>query len=616
MARVGTTLGFERLSVFASDPEGRRLTCTHRWHADGAEMGWESLEAYPVPAGALARLEVTENPRAERWNAHLDDWLSTLQREAGAHTLHAPIGYGGRVLGLLVGRLQSGRAWNQDDASALRRIGEVIAIARVRRAAELALRAAKEAAVAASAAKSSFLANISHELRTPLNGVIGMVDLLASTRLDEHQRRFCDVAGSSANALLAVINDVLDFSKIEANKLELDVAAFDPRGVIDEVVDMLSLQAQSRGLELTAKADSTIGDVLGDAARVRQILVNLVSNAIKFTPRGAVTVRSRGTLEGDGAVRVRVEVEDTGVGLPADAQRLLFKPFSQVDGSPARRQGGTGLGLAISRDLVELMKGRIGVVSDVGRGSTFWFEIPFARAPLGSAPRRDRAETNKLAPASSAPLAGRRVLVVEDSPVNALVTTELLRRAGATYELADSGSRAIDAMRAASFDVVLMDCHLPDMDGYDTTERLRARGVQIPIIALTASATTEDLARCFAAGMNDRIVKPVDARRFVDVVVRHLEPQSASSAKAVRTIDIAGALERMRGDRDLFTRVCARLAEIAPGERGALAAAVQARDLRAVAALGHRLRGQAGTLGGHALMDSLAALESVAAESR
>jgi CheY-like chemotaxis protein len=492
----------------------------------------------------------------------------------------------------------------------------VIAIARVRRAAEVALAEAKEAAVAASAAKSSFLANISHELRTPLNGVIGMVDLLAGTELDEHQRRFCDVARSSANALLSVINDVLDFSKIEANKLELDSAAFGPCDVVDEVVDMLSLQAQSRGLELSAEADSTIGDVLGDAARVRQVLVNLVSNAIKFTLRGTVTVRSRGTVAPDGVVRVRIEVEDTGVGLSADAQRLLFKPFSQVDVSPARRQGGTGLGLAISRDLVERMNGRIGVVSDVGRGSTFWFEIPFAQAPRGSGVVTDRAEGDKLQPAAPGPLGGRRVLVVEDSPVNALVTTELLRRAGASYELAEDGSRAIEAARRSPFDLVLMDCHLPDMDGYETTRRLRALGVQIPIIALTASATTEDLARCFAAGMNDRIVKPVDARRFVDLIARHLDPKAAPVAEKSRTFDEAGALERMRGDRDLFARVCARFVEIAPGERRALAAAVQSRDLRGVAALGHRLRGQAGTLGGHALMDSLTALESIAAEAR
>lgn len=617
LERVGTTLDFERVSVFAPDAEGVRLTCTHRWHAPGAEIGWESLESYPVPLGAFDHLAVTSEPLADRpQNGRIDDWLSTLQRESGARTLQAPIGYGGRAFGLLVARLRPSRRVSRDDVATLESVGEVVAVARVRRAAELALAEGKEAAVAASAAKSSFLANISHELRTPLNGVIGMVDLLAGTGLDERQRQFCDVAASSATALLSVINDVLDFSKIEANKLELDSAPFDLTQLVGEVVEMLALQADHHGLELAAETDPSIGRVLGDAARIRQILVNLVNNAIKFTPSGSVIVRSRLARESERELSVRVEVEDTGVGLAPDAERRLFKPFSQLDDTPARKQGGTGLGLAISRDLVERMGGTIGVHSQAGRGSTFWFELPLSRdvlsvasGPLG------RPDAARVAPAPR-PLAGARVLVVEDSAVNALVTTELLRRAGAVYELAEDGMRAIEAARKSSFDIVLMDCHLPDMDGYETTRRLRALGLRAPIVALTAGATTEDLARCFASGMNDRVVKPVDATRFVDLVARHLAHHAAPAPTTSRVFDSAGALERMRGDRDLFLRVCSRFKEIAPGERRALAAAVMARDDQSVAALGHRLRGQAGTFGAHALTESLSTLEAAARESR
>ena len=347
LVRLGATLDAERVCLFVPDAEAQRLACEKRWsRAAVAAEAWEPLDDYPIPMGVFTR---AGDSSPGTYDA-ADAWLAALQRDAGCRTRHALVGYGGRAFGVLSARLPEAHPWSEDDAATLRAIGELVALGRVRRATEVALAKAKEDAEAASLTKSAFLANMSHELRTPLNGVIGMVDSLAATPLDARQRRYAEVARSSARVLLSLITDILDFSRIEAGKLEIAPIAFDLRELVAEATRILALGAEEKGLTLTSEVDPRLtGGVVGDAHRLRQILVNLVSNAIKFTSRGAVRVRARLVAESTDDVRVRLEVEDTGAGIDTEGQSRLFRPFTQLDPSPARQHGGTGLGLAICR---------------------------------------------------------------------------------------------------------------------------------------------------------------------------------------------------------------------------------------------------------------------------
>ena len=374
-------------------------------------------------------------------------------------------------------------------------------------------KAARDAAEAASRAKSDFLANMSHELRTPLNGVVGMLQLLTATPLSDDQRRYAATADASAAALLALINDVLDFSKIEAGKLVLDPVPFDVADATADAVAILAARAAAKGLAVSCVIDpAAAGRRVGPADRVRQVLVNLIGNAVKFTAAGSVTLTV--TPEpAEGEDTIRFAVADTGIGIPADRIDRLFQTFSQVDTSTTRQYGGTGLGLAICRQLAGLMGGRVGVDSAVGHGSTFWFT---ARLPV------DRTAAVPPPPAAVAVPTGRRrhVLVAEDNDVNQMVVGEMLRRLGYGCELVGNGRAAVDAVAAAGggrFDLVLMDCQMPVMDGLEATAALRAAEVaagtpRLPVVALTANALQGDRERCLAAGMDDYMSKPVDVR--------------------------------------------------------------------------------------------------------
>jgi PAS domain S-box-containing protein len=748
--RLGQSLDAESVRLFALDEGTPRLRCTHRWLASGSSPGVELLEAeHPIPSGALA------------------SWLETLQSDSGRRELYAPVGSSGQFFGLLALRAREGRAWTEDDAATLRMIGELIAVGRVRRAAELALARATEDAIAANLTKSAFLANMSHELRTPLNGVIGMVDLLASTQLDERQRRYTEIARASASLLLSVISDILDFSKIEAGRLELEAVPVNINDIVEEVASILALSAEEKGLELSCHSDAALATpFLGDPARIRQVLVNLVSNAVKFTKHGEVSVRASVVSEPmGGGARVRVEVRDSGIGIPAEAQGKLFRPFTQVDASTTRVHGGTGLGLAICRELVERMHGTIGLESTQGSGSTFWFEVPLARSaerintdagtdrqlagvrvlgvddnatnrellraqlaaagmvcevaadgrtalqmlfeaaklgqpfalavidhhmpvmdgrelarrvkadphlaatrvvmlgsvadPLSASEQRvdgivayhtkpiwkkdllrvlrtaleERENESAREPGAAAPSSpplsapGARVLIVEDSQINAEVAGEILRAAGYAFDVAADGALAVDAVKSRSYALVLMDCQLPGVDGYEATRRIRAlerqgviasQGGAIPIVALTASATREDLERCFAAGMDDYVSKPVDARRLLAIIAARLNagvPAARVTTPRPPTIpvaNIAQAVERLAGDRELFGRIAALFAHGAPAVRAKLRAAVESRDRREVVFATHRLKGQASTFGGDALIATAEALGEAA----
>ena len=383
-----------------------------------------------------------------------------------------------------------------------------------------ALQIAKEAAEAASRAKSTFLANMSHELRTPLNGILGMTELARRLAAEPRQQRYLELVAGSSKHLLAVINDILDISRIEADRLVLQSTVFRLGGLLEEVRNMIESQARDKGLRFSVAIAPELEafDLRGDALRLRQILLNLLGNAVRFTERGEVALRVDPAGQDERRERLRFEVRDTGVGVAEADQRRLFLPFEQVDGTLTRQHGGTGLGLAISRRLAEAMGGEIGVDSTPGFGSCFWFTAWLERVEGAGATTADDARGSEAALRDRH--AGLRVLLVEDEPVNREVAQALLEQAGLAVELAGDGEQAVEMARRHPYALVLMDMQMPRMGGIDATRAIRQLpGWQdTPIIAMTANAFEEDRRRCLEAGMNDHVGKPVDPERLYAVV--------------------------------------------------------------------------------------------------
>ncbi len=557
----------------------------------------------------------------------------------------------------------------------------------------------RDAAEAANRAKSQFLANMSHEIRTPLNGVVGMLELLSVTPLDEQQQRYARVARASADSLLRLINDVLDFSKIEAGKLELEEFDFDVRRLVEDTIEMFSERVKAKGLDLSCSIESDVPSVVrGDADRLRQVLVNLTNNAVKFTERGRIAVRlavEAGDKQQDAGDRMkevadstqeaggrrhgrrprsvgeprdsfvlRFEVSDTGIGIPTDRLERLFKAFSQVDASTTRKFGGTGLGLAVCKQIVELHGGEIGVTSKPNRGSTFHFTVCLRPSSHGKTSFDISPHSQPELPANRDPstshlaaicerqnrdqAASRRILIAEDNEVNQMVASEILTRVGYECDIVANGQQAVEAVRKTDYDLVLMDCQMPEMDGFEATRAIRLdeqaaeRTQRLPIVALTANAVKGDRDNCLAAGMDGYIAKPLDTLRLMDTIETLLAtravwgetetdaPSSLVETDWANTVDtffgrrsvrdadgespfhLESLLGRCMGDVELCRKILHSFSEHGPQQRKAIERSLASGDLAALAEAAHSAKGTAANFSAERLHEAAGQVERLA----
>ncbi|MBL8250524.1 MAG: response regulator [Candidatus Competibacter sp.] len=493
--------------IFYKDAEGVYLGCNAAFAAalqrdERDIVGKSDLDLFPKPIALASRasdrqaLNSLQPRRIEEWLDHPDGRRTVIE------TLKTPyLDPGGRLLGLI------GVSRDIDRHKQL----------------EQALAKAKQDAEAANLAKSEFLAVMSHEIRTPLNGVLGMTELLLVTDLDSQQRHFAETVLNSGRHLLNVIDDTLDFSKIEAGKLALEIVDFDLRRLLEDLIELFGEPARAKQIALEKAAPAAMPDRWrGDPIRLRQILTNLLDNAIQFTPQGRVTLRVELESMSEEAGHLRFAISDTGIGIAADAQPYVFDAFAQAHNAITRHYGGAGLGLAICKQLVALMGGDIGLDSAPGQGSTFWFRIALARAA---------ADTEEPGSPRSPPPPARfdaRVLVVEDNPVNQEVARAILELLGCQADVAADGREAVEATARQRYDLVLMDCHMPVLDGFGATAEIRAReresGARLPIVALTANVVKGFREQCLEAGMDDYLSKPFDQAQLAALLNRFLKP--------------------------------------------------------------------------------------------
>ncbi len=501
----------------------------------------------------------------------------------------------------------------QHDVSARRRAEE--REARARRAAEKASRT-----------KSDFLATMSHEIRTPMNGMLGTLALLSDTELSPEQAAYAETARRCGQDLLAIINDILDISRIEAGMLTLGDEPFALADTLSAVLDLAAAGAAAKAISLSATIDPALPARLkGDAQRLRQVLNNLVDNAVKFTAVGGVTVTAQSLgVEADGRVRLRLAVADTGIGIPKPVQARLFRSWSQGDAAIAQHFGGSGLGLTICRRLVRLMGGGIAIESEPGRGATFIVTLSLAPAATDAEQQeRPRLLTPVAQAAPITPGSQGRILVAEDSRANQIVAAALLRRAGFAVEIAEDGEQAVSRAAEGGFDLVLMDVQMPRRTGLEATAAIRAlKGAagRVPIVAMTASALPGDREACLAAGMDGYVAKPVEAARLLEAVQAALAGRAPAAHEGTapsgpdRPLLDEGQLAEMRDavGQDRMGHLLGIFAEETEARVARLAEAVAAGDRALIAHLAHGLRSAAGTFGATALTDATRALEQAA----
>ena len=655
LERCGEFLKVDRTFLFQLSEDCTLMSNTHEWCAPGMPAVKDDVQNYPVVDVPLIEKTICAREMffipdvselSEEWSAEKRE----LERRQVRSVLYLPLIKGGRFLGYFgFDAVRAPKQLDDETVEVLKILANTLADALESNRIEKEMLEARTRAEDATRAKSEFLANMSHDIRTPMNGVLGMTALLLDTPLSEEQRRFAETVRSSAESLLGILDDILDFSKIEAGKLDLESLDFNISSLLDDLLAGLAVHSAQKGLTLRSEVESGVPATLrGDPGRLRQILVNLVGNAIKFTHEGGVDVRVSVDEERGKSVLLRFSVKDTGIGIPQEKLGGLFDKFSQADASTARKYGGAGLGLAISKQLAELMGGSVGATSTEGKGSEFWFTALFGRvmAGVGENVPTPSSESAGFKHAKNVRMSrprferrGIRILLAEDNLTNQQVAVGILKKFGLWADVVSNGEEALAALKNVRYDLVLMDCQMPRMDGYEASRGIRAMEGderRVPIVAMTAHAMVGDREKCLDAGMDDYIAKPVSPEVMMGVLEKWLpvgesnipehisvmegarfetgaRPASSQAPSSSSPWNSSVLKERLLGDDDLVREVLGDFLGDIPGKVSALENAIAEEDALAARSLAHTIKGAAGSVGGDGLQAAALNVEQLCA---